>query len=95
MRILYLLFFVTANCLSQIAIGENDTTVSNNDEAILIVESKSDGILIPTFTKQERESLEIPEDGSWEGMIVYDTTFNTIAYIGKDNTWQLTLTEKL
>ena len=95
MKNLFILFvLITTHSFCQFQIGDNVDPTVVDESAVLDVDSKTDGILIPSFTKEERENLEIPEDNSWEGMIVYDLTHDTIAYVGKDNNWMLLVNEE-
>lgn len=91
MKTFFVIIFLLCFSLSysQIIIGDPNLT-TQKEVAELDIRSKESGILIPRFTKSEREKLK-PRDNNWalwEGMLVYDTSLNALAYI-HDGKWYI------
>lgn len=62
-NIIYILFFITNTCWSQVGIG----TTSINDDVMLDISSSNGGLLIPRMTISQRNAIVNPT----EGLLVY------------------------
>lgn len=70
--LLILFFIITLNSFSQVGIGTTDPDLSS----ILEIESTTQGLLTPRMTTTQRIAITTPA----EGLLVFDTDFNTFYF---------------
>jgi len=79
MKIFYLLFFATAFCTAQVAIG----TTTPSSSAILQLESTTQAFVPPRMTDAQMLAIASPLNGS----MVFNTTFNAM-FVRTSNGWR-------
>ena len=89
-RVIQLFVLIACSSLSygQIHMGEHINDMDST--SALDIQSSNDGILIPSFTTEERKALLPPNNDwqAWEGMLVYDKTLKALAYV-HDGKWRI------